>query len=85
MFALLVAGWTASATGAEQYLQVDFEAIYDVTELQFTHTSHGWYTRSLRSAFTVYLRCIDSMVFKKADSFVPLKQKTALHRRSRSL
>ena len=44
----LVDGWAASSRDTEPYLQVDFEAIYDVTELQFTGTSSGWYTISLR-------------------------------------
>ena len=47
---LLAGGWIASIHGSEQYLQVDFEAIYDVTELKYTNAIMGWHTRSFRLA-----------------------------------
>ena len=44
----LTVGWIAGTWGAEQYLQLDFEAIYDVTALEFAGSGNGWYTRKLR-------------------------------------
>ena len=42
------AGWLADWWDREPYLQVDFEAIYDVTALEFDATRRGFYTTSLR-------------------------------------
>ena len=48
MGSFVTAGWVASSHGTEQYLQVDFEAIYDVTALEFTRATLGYGTRKLR-------------------------------------
>ena len=48
MASFVTAGWVASSHGTEQYLQVDFEAIYDVTALEFTRATLSYGTRKLR-------------------------------------
>ena len=56
MASFVTAGWVASSHGTEQYLQVDFEAIYDVTALEFTRATLGYGTRKLRYICTYLYR-----------------------------
>ena len=44
---LITAGWITAETGSDEYLQVDFEALYDVTALEFASVQQ-WYTEQLR-------------------------------------
>ena len=55
MASFVTAGWVASSHGTEQYLQVDFEAIYDVTALEFTRATLGYGTRKLRYILHVHV------------------------------
>ena len=56
MASFVTAGWVASSHGTEHhYLQVDFEAIYDVTALEFTRATLGYGTRKLRYIYTGHI------------------------------
>ena len=47
---LFAVGWVAAGDDADSYLQVDFDAIYDVTALEFAGAGLDLYTDSLRFA-----------------------------------